>query len=213
MEFFNKIHNFDEHIEKSIPNYNLLTQAILSILQYFKVDNYNIYDLGCGTGKLLSNIKHNGKLIGIDNENNLLGQKVKCDSNIIFENKDLNNRVNLDKSCIILSIFTLQFIYREARQELINNIFDSLIEGGAFIFAEKVFAENGNIQELFTFPYYEFKSNNFSYDEILQKEKDIRGIMQLNTSSKNYEMVKNAGFKNIVLIYKFFNFECWICIK
>lgn len=43
---FNTIENFDDHIEKSIPNYNILIDFIKSISQYFYVENTNIYDLG-----------------------------------------------------------------------------------------------------------------------------------------------------------------------
>jgi hypothetical protein len=44
---FNKIDDFDDHINKSIPNYDLLIDSIKSMSEYFYVKSASIYDLGC----------------------------------------------------------------------------------------------------------------------------------------------------------------------
>jgi tRNA (cmo5U34)-methyltransferase len=63
---FDTIQNFDEHIDKSIPNYKLLQEAIVSLSDFVVQPNTAIVDLGCSTGKLLNAIPHNGEKIGID---------------------------------------------------------------------------------------------------------------------------------------------------
>jgi len=198
MTFFSEIKEFDSHIKKSIPNYELLHNAVVGMSDYFKSESYPIYDLGCSTGNLLKAIDHPHK-IGIDNQ---MG---------IGLNADLNKPFVFDKSCIIISLFTMQFLEKSARKPLIKSIYESLIEGGAFIFAEKVYSEEGMIQDIFTFPYYEFKSKNFSSSEILSKEKEIRGIMKPNTTKQNLAYLED--FSSVSMFYKFFNFECYLCVK
>lgn len=64
---FNTIEDFDEHILTSIPNYDILIEAIKSMSEYFMTEGSNIYDLGCSTGKLLKSIKREGvNKIGYD---------------------------------------------------------------------------------------------------------------------------------------------------
>ncbi len=43
------------------------------------------------------------------------------------------NTMNFEKSDLIISYYTIQFIHPKLRQELINKIYESLNWGGAFI--------------------------------------------------------------------------------
>ena len=63
---FDTINDFDNHIIKSIPNYDILFSSIKSISEYFFCENTNVYDLGCSTGKLLKSINNNCNKIGYD---------------------------------------------------------------------------------------------------------------------------------------------------
>jgi tRNA (cmo5U34)-methyltransferase len=210
---FDTIENFRNHISLSIPSYDILCNAIISITEYFKTVEHNIYDLGCSDGYLLSKINHStGKKIGIDISDNLLPKTY--DANTIIVKKDLNQGFNDYKSpCIIYSIFTLQFLNKNIRQELINDIYNSLDIGGAFIVAEKVYGIDGMSQYILNLSYFDFKRKSFESKEILDKEYDIRHQLKPFTTKENLEMIKKAGFNNIYCFYKMFNFEAYLCIK
>lgn len=203
---FNTIDNFDDHIEKSIPNYNILIDFIKSISQYFYVENTNIYDLGCSTGKFLNSLDFNCNKIGIDNSN-LLPNKDG------FYNIDLNDNFEISNSCIVYSIFTMQFLSPSKRLQYLNNIYKGLNTGGAFLLCEKTYQEDGKFQEIMTFSHYDYKLKYFNANEIIQKEKDLRYIMKPNSYNEIYNMLKNSGFKNVTTFWQMFNFKGIIALK
>ncbi len=207
---FDTIKDFDEHINYSIPNYQVLNDAIVSLCDYFKDDNLAIYDIGCSTGRLLDIIEFKGEKIGIEISNNLIPVN---NGNTTFLNIDLNKKYKFKKSCIIISVFTIVFLRKEARLELLSQIYEGLEKGGAFFFVEKVYHSTGQFQDLFTFSYYDFKKHHFSNDQILEKEKNLRVIQKPNTTSENYELLRKSGFEKISMFYKFYNFEGFLCIK
>ena len=207
---FDTIENFDEHIAKSIPNYHTLTEAIRDLSLYFVSEETQIVDLGCSTGKLLESLPHQGRKIGIDVSDNLL--PVPHDETMYIR-KDIRAFSSFGKSSMILSLFTLQFIPYEDRPNILKVIYDSLQEGGAFIWAEKVQQETGELERIINGAHYDFKRKTFTAEEILNKERDIRSMMRVNTSSKNQALAEDAGFAHGTMFWKFFNFEAWLFVK
>jgi len=207
---FDTIDNFDEHIAQSIPNYHTLTEAICDLSTYFMTEDTQVIDLGCSTGKLLERLPHRGKKVGIDIADNLLPES---HDETLYVRKDLRAFTALGKSSLILSNFTLQFLPYEDRPNILSIIYESLVEGGAFIWAEKVREESGELEQVIHGAHYDFKRKAFSSDEILNKERDLRPIMKVNTSMRNQILAENAGFTVGTMFWKFFNFEAWIYIK
>jgi len=209
---FNTIKNFDNHIEESIPNYDLLFNALLSIAPFFTVPDTQVIDLGCSTGRLLKALKHDGAKIGIDTAENLLPRNALTNGTE-FKACRIEEFYEYENSSLVTSIFTLQFLPRHERQLVLNRVYDGLDEGGAFIWAEKVYAETGIEQDIQNFAHYDFKQRSFTAQDILSKEQDLRSLMRPNTTNQNLQLAKNAGFTKQFLIWKFFNFEAWVFIK
>ena len=207
---FDTIQDFDSHILKSIPDYDKLMNLVLNISEYFLLSDSNVYDIGCSTGKLLKSIQTDKKInrIGIDYSENLLPKS----DDIKFLNIDLNKPFTFNNASIVYSIFTMQFIEKRNRLNLITSIYDGLLDGSIFILAEKVYSDYPIIQDMNTFLYYDFKKENFTNDEILNKEKDLRSIMRLNTSKENDNLLKSK-FKIVETFWKHLNFEAKVCIK
>ncbi|MDD5650443.1 MAG: hypothetical protein PHF86_08525 [Candidatus Nanoarchaeia archaeon] len=203
---FNTINNFDDHINKSIPGYSLLIDLIKSMSEYFYIEDMNIYDLGCSTGKLLKSLDTKCKKIGIDNSN-LLPQETN------FLNDDLNNISNLDNACIIYSIFTMQFLQPYKKYHYLKTIYNSLIKNGVLFLCEKVYQPIGKVQEIFSFSFYDFKSNNFTIDELFHKERDLRLNMKLLYEQDIINMIKDIGFSSITLFWQILNFKGYLIIK
>jgi len=214
---FSTIKNFDDHFKKSIPRVDVLEQNIIDLTNYFLIDNesINIYDIGCSAGRLLNKIidRYNPKtnIIGIDREENLL--KEIENKKIMPWNLDLLKSFVLEDACIIYSIFTLQFLPIHCRLDVLKNIYNGLLDGGAFIFAEKVYSENSKVQDIFTFLYYDFKKENFTEQEILIKEFSLRNQMKPLTVSENINLLNKVGFKTVEVFFQQFNFMGVLCIK
>jgi tRNA (cmo5U34)-methyltransferase len=61
-------------------------------------------------------------------------------------NADLHD-VSFDDAKLILSNYTLQFIRPLQREKLVKKIYDSLQDGGIFIFSEKVISSNSTLNK------------------------------------------------------------------
>ena len=210
---FDTITDFDRHIRNSIPNYDLLFDAVVSMSQFFSDPEAPMLDLGCSTGELLRAIPHKGVKVGVDLSTNLLPES--HDPRLHFVHEDIRSFDFgfYDPFCFVTSIFTLQFVPKVDRLHLLRRIHKSLQVGGAFLWAEKVLCETGADQDLLTFGYYDFKRKSFSPHEILKKEEDLRSLLWCNTTEQNQDLAMVAGFKRGVLIWKFFNFECYLYRK
>jgi tRNA (cmo5U34)-methyltransferase len=207
---FNTIKDFDTHIDKSIPNYSFLISAVKSISDYFVTENGVIYDIGCSTGKLLNELPYQCKKVGYDNSSLL---PISEKENLVFQNKDVTKDVVLDNAQIVYSIFTLQFIEPIERIKLLQKIYDSLNEGGIFILCEKIYQDNGKLQEILTFSHYDYKSKHFTLNDIFSKEKDLRFIMKPKTLQDNLSDLKKVGFKSSTTFFQSFNFVGIIALK
>ena len=208
---FDTIQDFDDHIAKSIPNYHLLNEAVKDLATFFVKEDFSIVDLGCSTGSLIESIPFDGKKLGIDISANLLPDS---HDDTEYLRKDLRSLVSFGSTpSLVISLFTLQFLPLADRPNILSLIYDELAEGGAFIWAEKVHEEQGELERIMNFGYYDFKGKHFSPAEIMQKEKDLRPLMTTNTSARNMIMAENAGFTVGTMFWKFYNFEAWVFIK
>ena len=203
---FNTIDDFDSHILKSIPNYDVLVASIKSISEYFFVNDCNVYDLGCSTGKLLKSLNCNCNKIGYDNSNLLPIEEG-------FTNVDMNDYFEINNACVVYSIFTMQFLNPTKREQYLKTIYDGMINGGAFILCEKVYQANGKIQEVLSFSHYDYKLKQFGGDEILSKEKDLRHIMKPCNEKELGELLKDTGFSVVSQFWQMFNFKAYLIIK
>jgi tRNA (cmo5U34)-methyltransferase len=217
---FDTIKDFDKHIELSIPNYKHISELIVSMGSYFIKPDTNVYDLGCSTGVLLNKLSfsqdtNNVKYIGYDKSINLKPTSRASNHNICWIEADLNNPESspLEKASLVLSVFTLQFLSISDRWDLVSRVSKSLNKGGAFIVCEKIYVQDGFMQDLFTFSYYDYKRKNFSEKEILDKQKDLRLIMTPMTDSQNRTMFRDCGFQNIEVFFSSLLFKGWVLVK
>ena len=214
--------NFVNHITASVPEYDLGHDIILKLSDFFLKDNSNFYDIGCSTGNLIEKLyKFSNKkinLIGLDSEKHMvefarktLKKKGIKNSKIIHSNIF---KQNLKKSDLIVSYYTIQFTQPKYRQEIINKIYKSLNWGGAFIMFEKVRAPDARFQDILNSLYLDFKEENgFTNQEIIEKQKSLRGVLEPFSTFGNTGLLKRAGFKDITIIFKHICFEGYLCIK
>lgn len=213
---FDTIQDFDTHLELSVPNYLVLSEHINSIATYFIKDNSCVYDLGCSTGILLSKLSiqnDNAKYIGVDLSENLLGKYAIKKQNIEFVKKDIRDLEFEQNTNLVLSIFTLQFLPVHYRVSLISKIYNALNIGGALIIAEKVYLDSGQMNEIFNYSHYDYKEKSFEANQIFEKQKTLRKIMNPQTEAENLRDFKSAGFTKVCQFWQSLLFKSWLCIK
>ena len=156
-------------------------------------------------------------LIGIDSSEAMLelaSKKAKAFGvDIDFICSDIFD-VNLKGAKVIFSNYTLQFIRPLQREKLIKKIYDSLEDGGIFIFSEKLVSQNSILNKQFIDEYYSFKkTQGYSEFEISQKREALENVLIPYTEDENNKMIKDAGFSHCELVFKWVNFATFIAIK
>ena len=212
---------FDDMLHRSVPFYDQMLELTTSFALNYLTECDTIYDLGCSTASTLINIAKKSDLklnfYGVDNSTAMLERaKHKTNAfglNINFIENDIFN-VEIDPAKVIISNYTLQFIRPLQREKLIQKIYDSLVEGGIFIFSEKVITDDKVLNKQFIDSYYEFKKKQgYSEFEIAQKREALENVLIPYTYEENKNMILNSGFKHFDCIFKWINFGTFIAIK
>ncbi|UCA61829.1 methyltransferase domain-containing protein [Chryseobacterium rhizoplanae] len=179
------------------------------------------YELGCSTGTLLKNIAdHNQnkkiKFVGIEVEQDMVdfaNDKLSEHENIEIVCDDILN-VDLEKSDMIVSYYTIQFIKPRIRQMIFDKIYESLNWGGAFILFEKVRGADARFQDITTALYTDFKiEQGFTKEEILDKTRSLKGVLEPFSTQGNLDLLQRAGFVDVMSIMKYVCFEGFLAIK
>ena len=226
--FAQREEGFDDHIEHSIRGYKNLLDDIVSLSRNFVEDETNVVDIGCSTGKLTEAFVHSNQnfckyanYIGIElapiffEELDKRYERMTNEyywANIDFQKKDVR-QFKFENCSLVTSIFTLQFMPRKDRFDVIKNIYDGLNFGGAFIFAEKTVCEDSRLQEMITFNFYDYKRKHFEASDILEKEKTLRNMLKPNTWKELEGMLECAGFKTAQPFWRNHMFVGAIAIK
>jgi len=213
---------FDKHVRQSVPQYEELQEMIAQLSDFFVQIHSVVYDLGCGTGETIQKInnRHENKrlqFVGVDNSVDMLMKaqvKNKESEQFQWVNQSLESFEFLSPTPLVLSILTLQFLNKQHRRGLLEKIYKQLEIGGAFILVEKVLAKDSAIQDIFSQSYHDFKEvNGFSAQEILMKDKSLRGVLNPLHQKEMEELLLSVGFKTIEVFHKTWNFVGWIAIK
>ena len=212
---------FDDHVEKSIPLYDIGHELIAKLSFFFLTEGSNCYEIGCSTAKLTKLLadSHDGRkvnILAIDKEKAMITQgRKRCNKNenIKFLNIDILE-AEFEKSDLIISYYTIQFIHPKFRQILIDKIYQSLNWGGAFIIFEKVRAPDARFQDIMSSIYTDYKlENGFTPDEIISKSRSLKSVLEPFTIQGNLDMFTRAGFVDILTIFKYVCFQGFLAIK
>jgi tRNA (cmo5U34)-methyltransferase len=220
--FENISESFDSHIERSIPFYRSGHGLVCRYSDFFLKPDSVVYDIGCSTGQMLARLaahhphKKELQLIGLDTMRDMIElatQRNAGDPRLHFV---CENVLEAELLCCDAAIanYTIQFLPPRVRQTVIDNIYRALNWGGAFFMFEKVRAPDGRFQDYANQVYMEFKlDNDFSAEEILNKQRSIKGVMEPFSTQGNIDLLQRAGFVDIMTIQKYVCFEGFLAIK
>lgn len=211
---------FNEHVRQSVPLYQEIHYLINEMAQWFLEDGTNVYDLGTSTAEVIKNLvtfrNKNVNYIGVDESKDMLDEidnNLKENKNIEFINDDIKN-VSITNASFITSVLTLQFISEKDRYDIVQNIYNGLNKGGAFVLVEKILANNTLINNIWEGLYYDMKLfNGLDEKHIINKQRSIRGVMKPLTLNENKKMLEDVGFTKYEEFFKWGNFVGYIAIK
>lgn len=213
--------SFTEHVRRSVPLYNEGHDLVCKVSDFFIQDNSVCYELGVSTGALTGKLasrhqKKTARFIGIDIESQMIEQasrEIGTLSNVKLIIDDVNLH-EYEPADLIIAYYTIQFVPPKRRQELINRIYQSLNWGGAFLLFEKVRGADARFQDMMTAIYTDFKlDQGYNADEIVSKSRSLKGVLEPFSTQGNIDLLKRAGFLDIMTIMKWVCFEGFLAIK
>jgi tRNA (cmo5U34)-methyltransferase len=205
---------FDFHVRKSVPFYDEIQRMVIELSEYFVRDQSVVYDLGSSTGTTIQLLAeaHAGKedvqFIGIDVSEFMINEarKKMTRANVQFHHKNIMDMDFSPPANFMTALFTLQFLTFADRRKLLTQIKQGLIEGGAFLFVEKVCAEHSSFEDIWMELYWDFKRRQgLTPEQIVEKANSIRGVLKPLTVEENRELLRQTGFSRVEIFFKWYN--------
>lgn len=215
---------FDDMVSRSVPFYQEIHSILLDLIDREYKAETRIYDLGCSTGTTLLLIdkhlkkakKNRGAMYGIDNSSAMLefcAEKCRKLENLELLCQNIEE-TDIKKAGLIIMNYTLQFIPSRKRMPILKDIYQQLETGGIFILSEKIQCSNKKMHQLTTDLYYDFKRRRgYSELEISQKREALEKVLVPLTPEKQLEQLRSAGFKKVDILFRWYNFACYVGLK
>ena len=215
---------FDDMLERSIPQYEVMRLAVTNVASRYMQPTTAILDLGTSRGEVLAALLAHGEddfhFIGIEASAPMLAAcrdrfKESIETGVIDIRKmDLRTEYPDVRASVTTSVLTLQFLPLECRQQVLTNIYEHTISGGAFILVEKVLGCTSEIDSLMVDEYYKLKlKNGYSMEQIERKRLSLEGALVPVTAAWNEDLLRMAGFRKIDCFWRWMNFAAWVAIK
>lgn len=215
---------FDDMVSRSVPMYAEIQRMLAELAAGFATEGSNIYDLGCSTGTTLTLLHHQlpvrANLIGIDNSAEMLEQ---CRSKLAAQNltgiidlrlADLDQGVAIENASVVMIVLTLMFVRPLHRERLMRQIHAAMNENGCLLVVEKVLGDGSLFNRLFIERYYAHKRRRgYSELEIAQKREALENVLIPYRLHENRELFLNAGFREVEVFFKWYNFAGFVAVK
>ncbi len=211
---FNKIKDFDEHIELSIPNLSTLDVIFRQIAHEYAQPESTVVDLGCSTGRFLTSLNRidGCNYIGID-EVDMKGRKKEFtffqgDPEDYFVQHELNNHDNVS---VMISMFFLQFCGHTKRRRLLAIMKDMIEQGSILLIAEKVYLNDPHLQQSIHRLHIQEKRKGFTEEQILNKDLELSNSMFCKTEMELQDELKALG--QVSKVWQSYNFMGYVVKK
>ena len=215
---------FEDMIKRSVPGYIALNQMLPVIANLFLQQNTHVYDLGCSLGEASisiakSSIYKNIQIYAVDNSDAMVKHlqtrlaKQDLDAMIKVILSDITN-IDIKNASFVILNYTLQFIQRSKRNELVKKIFSGLNSGGALLLSEKITYQDEEEDKLMQRLHENYKRlNDYSELEISQKREALENVLIRDTHEQHIDRLHHAGFSDVSVLIKYLNFITYLAIK
>lgn len=216
--------NFESHVAKSVPFYTEGHEIVLAMSDFFVKRNSVCYELGCSTGtltrKLAQHHPESVQWVGIDIEPDMidqaqtyLSQTAPAINNVQYLVDDITTHP-YQPTDFMVAYYTIQFIHPCVRQQLFRRIYETLNWGGALLLFEKVRAPDARFQDIASSLYVDYKlARGYDANQIIAKSRSLKGVLEPFSTAGNVDMLKRAGFVDVMTVFKYVCFEGFFCIK
>lgn len=225
---------FDDMLRRSIPQYDVMRDAVLSVGRSFVQERTDVVDIGCSRGEALApfvdefygTTRKDGtgrlvdKFVGVEVSAPMLDvlrarfAPMIADNRVRIVDTDLRAAYPDVRASLTLSVFTLQFVPIECRQRVVQDVYDRTVHGGAFVLVEKLLGATARIDRILVDRYYKMKADNgYSQEAIDRKRLSLQGVLVPVTARWNEELLAQAGFAEVDCFWRYLNFAGWIAIK
>lgn len=212
---------FDDMLARSIPQYAIMRQSVFDLgVPYVQPESW-IIDLGCSRGEAIAPFVQQFTLtnhfLGIEiSEAMYYAARARFTGNerVVIRQADLRTHYPTETASVILSILTLQFTPIEYRQRIVQQIYDHLLPGGAFLLVEKVLGATAELDQQMVKCYYALKGENgYSPEQIERKRLSLEGVLVPVTARWNEDLLQAAGFRQVDCFWRWMNFAGWLALK
>ena len=218
---------FEDMLHRSIPLYTEQQRMISDIARRFWVPDTGIIDLGSSLGTTLINIAKAlpdaNSFTGYDNSQPMIERasenvtNANLSSRITFKHADLNEclgDITIENTSVITLCWTLQFVRPLKRDQLIRNLYQSLVNGGILIITDKILTNDSNMNRFFIDFYYDYKrKKGYSDQEINRKREALENVLVPYRFDENFELFKRNGFEIVETFFQWHNFAGFLCVK
>lgn len=215
---------FPDMIQRSVPGYSTIIDAIGQLAGRFVTPDSRVYDLGCSLGAatlaMRRYIQAGGcNMVAVDNSQAMVEkcrlhlQAFKSDIPVDVQCADIQS-IALENASMVVLNFTLQFIDPSQRQALLQKIYDGLNPGGILVLSEKLSHPTALGNEMLVELHHEFKRRNgYSELEISQKRTALENVMLTDSIETHRQRLTDVGFSDVVQWFQCFNFASIVAIK
>lgn len=215
---------FPDMIKRSVPGYESIIRHLGTFARLFVTDNSRVYDLGSSLGAASLSIRRSisasgVEIIAVDNSASMVERSQKIfasfESDIpvtVVENSIEN--VDISNASMVVLNFTLQFIDKSLRADLLSKIVAGLNPGGLLVLSEKIHFNNPVTEKLIDDMHLDFKrENGYSELEISQKREALQDILIPETFDEHRERLLSVGFRSADIWYQQYSFASMVAIK
>jgi tRNA (cmo5U34)-methyltransferase len=215
---------FDNMLVRSIPQYEVMREAVFELGSKFVTPQTSIVDLGCARGEALAPFVRTfgacNRFVGVEVSPTMLAAvrerftgPIK-DGIVDIRDLDLRTGYPPEKASVTLAVLTIQFTPIEYRHRIVKTVFEHTLPDGAFILVEKVLASTAQLDELFVERYHAMKARNgYTTEQIERKRLALEGVLVPVTARWNEDLLRDAGFRQIECFWRWLNFAGWIGVK
>ncbi|NCF16524.1 MAG: carboxy-S-adenosyl-L-methionine synthase CmoA [Gammaproteobacteria bacterium] len=215
-------------LQRSIPGYAASLEAIGSLAARYVRAGTTCYDLGCSLGGATLAMRQGiqqpcCRIVAVDAAPAMIERCREMlaeddrqhgpETQVDLVERDIRDIQYSNASMVVLN-YTLQFVDRADRDELVQNIYAGLNEGGLLVLSEKVVDEDPHMESLLIDLHHEHKRrNHYSTLEIARKRAALEDVLVPETVAEHRDRLKRAGFSQSAVWLRYFNFVSIIAIR
>jgi tRNA (cmo5U34)-methyltransferase len=214
---------FPDMIKRSVPGYGSILSMIGEVAASYVKPATQVYDLGCSLGActlvIRPRIPTDCVIHALDSSPSMTDALEKrlrdlpdgCEVRLACQ--DIR-RAAIEYSSLSVLNFTLQFVPKDEREDLLRRVAKGTVKGGALVLSEKICFEDEAHQELLTTLHHSFKrANGYSDLEIAQKRTALENTLIPEYLETHLDRLKRVGFSVATCWFQCFNFVSILAVK